>query len=136
MKVFSGMVSCIVVDDDPDIVDLFCELLEMSKIKVLAKGRDGKQAVELYEKFKPDVLFVDLSMPKFNGEYAIRKIHRSYPDAKIILLTGDARSESDLCESLKVYHVIHKPFNIRSIREFVTVALLDSAVNQNRWGKT
>jgi len=126
------MVSCIVVDDDLDIVNLFCELLEMSNVQVLAKGYDGKQAVDLYEKFKPDVLFVDLSMPKFNGEYAIRKIHRAYSDAKIILLTGDAENESELRESLNIDHVLHKPFNMRTIREFITVALLDRAVNQNK----
>ena len=54
------MVNCVVVDDDPDIVDLFCELLELSNVQVLAKGYDGKRAVELYEKFKPDALFVDI----------------------------------------------------------------------------
>ncbi|MCV0430654.1 response regulator [Nitrosopumilus sp.] len=126
------MVSCIVVDDDLDIVDLFCELLEISNVQVLAKGHDGKQAVELYEKFKPDVIFVDLSMPKFNGQYAITKIRRIHPDAKIILLTGDSGSESDLRETLDVDHVLHKPFNMRSIREFITVALLDSAVSKNK----
>jgi len=125
------MVSCIVIDDDPDIVKLFCELLEVSKIDVLAKGNDGKQAVELYDKFKPDVLFVDLSMPNFNGEYAIKNIRGSYPDAKIILLTGDSENESHLQETLKADHVLHKPFNIRTIRECVTIALLDSA-SKNR----
>jgi len=125
------MVSCVVVDDDPDIVDLFCELLELSKMEVLAKGHDGKQAIELYEKFKPDVLFVDLSMPKFDGEYAIKNIHSSHPNAKIILLTGNSGDESYLCQTLKVYHVLHKPFDMRLIREWVTVALLDSALKKD-----
>ena len=125
------MVSCIVVDDDPDIVKLFCELLELSKIDVLAKGNDGKQAVELYDKFKPDVLFVDFSMPNFNGEYAIKNVRDAHPDAKIILLTGDSGKESHLQETLKADHVLHKPFNMRTIRECVTVALLDSA-SKNR----
>ena len=124
------MVNCIVVDDDPDTVDLFSELLELSNVQILAKGYDGHQAIELYEKFKPNVLFIDLSMPKFSGEYAIRKIHVSNPDAKIILLTGDSGNESDLCKNLNVDHVLHKPFNMRSIREAITVALLDKAVKQ------
>lgn len=126
------MVSCIVVDDDIDIVDLFCELLEMSNVQVLAKGYDGQQAVELYEKFEPDVLFIDLSMPKFNGEYAISKIRVSHPNAKIILLTGDFENESVLCKNVNVDHVLHKPFNMRSIREFVTISLLDKAIKQEK----
>lgn len=126
------MVSCIVVDDDIDIVDLFCELLEMSNVQVLAKGYDGQQAVELYEKFEPDVLFIDLSMPKFNGEYAISKIRVSHPNAKIILLTGDFENESVLCKNVNVDHVLHKPFNMRSIREFITISLLDKAIKQEK----
>ncbi len=126
------MVSCIVVDDDIDIVDLFCELLDMSNVQVLAKGYDGQQAVELYEKFEPDVLFIDLSMPKFNGEYAISKIRVSHPNAKIILLTGDFENESVLCKNVNVDHVLHKPFNMRSIREFVTISLLDKAIKQEK----
>jgi len=125
------MVSCVVVDDDPNIVDLFCELLELSNVQILARGYDGKQAVELYEKFKPDILFVDISMPMYDGIYAIEHIRESYPNAKIIVLTGDSvDSSSLLCDSLKVNFVLHKPFNMRTIKEAMTVMLLESSVSE------
>ena len=122
------MVSCVVVDDDPDIVDLFCELLEISRVEVLGKGSDGSEAVELYKKFKPDVIFVDLSMPNYDGIYAVTNIRSMYPDARIIVLTGNAgRDERSLHEKHKVDYVLHKPFNMHTIRESITVSLLKSS---------
>jgi DNA-binding response OmpR family regulator len=123
------MVSCVVVDDDPDIVDLFCELLEMSNVEILAKGQDGLEAVELYDKFQPDVIFTDLSMPKHDGIYAIKNIRSIHPHAKIIVLTGDSSDDqSHLLNTLKVDFILHKPFNMRTIRESITIALLKSSV--------
>jgi len=126
------MVNCVVVDDDPDIVELFCELLKLSNVQILAKGYDGKQAIELYDKFKPDTLFVDISMPKYDGIYAIKHIRESHPNAKIIVLTGDSGENiSHLKDSLKVDFVLHKPFNMKTIREAVTVMLLESSISEN-----
>ena len=122
------MISCVVVDDDPDIVDLFCELLELSKIEIMGKGFDGSEAVKLYDKFKPDVLFVDLSMPNYDGIYAINNIRSLYPNAKIIVLTGDEGNNNlYLRETMKVDHILYKPFNMHTIKEAITVSLLKSS---------
>ena len=126
------MVSCVVVDDDPDIVDLFCELLELARVEILAKGNNGKQAVKLYEQFQPDVIFTDLSMPKYDGIYAIENIRNQYPDSKIIVLTGDSDDvQTHLLEELKVDFVLFKPFNMHTIKESITVTLLNSSISQN-----
>jgi len=129
LKNVRDMVSCIVVDDDPDVVDLFCELLEMSNIEIRAKGHDGLEAVKLYDQFQPDVLFIDLSMPKYDGIYAIKNIRSVYPHAKIIVLTGDSGdNQSYLLDSLKVDFILHKPFNMRTIKESITITLLSSSI--------
>ena len=121
------MVSCVVVDDEPDIVDLFCELLELSKVEILGKGYDGSEAIKLYTEFKPDVLFVDLLMPNYDGIYAIKNIRNLYPNAKIIVLTGDSgNNEPYLRNTLNVDYILHKPFNMHTIRESITVSLLKS----------
>lgn len=119
------MVNCIVIDDDQNIVDLFCELLAIIKVDVLAKGYDGKDAVKLYEKHVPDVVFTDLQMPTYDGLYAVENIKDKYPDAKIIMVTGDINAtESEILESLNV-HVIDKPFDIHTIKQTVTDVFLD-----------
>ena len=49
------MVNSIVIDDDQNILDMFCDFLDMLKIDVLATGSNGMEAVELYEKHSPDI---------------------------------------------------------------------------------
>ena len=53
------IITSIVIDDDLDTVELFSEYLEIKGIHVVGKGYDGKEAVELYQKLKPDVIFLD-----------------------------------------------------------------------------
>ena len=126
-----GMISCVVIDDDPDIVDLFCEMLELSRIEVLAIGYDGEEAVKLFDQFHPDVLFTDLSMPKYDGIRAIKEIRNQYPDAKIIVLTGDSgNSHSYLLDELQVDFILHKPFDMHAIKESITVTLLEKNIEQ------
>ena len=54
------MTSVLVIDDDRDTVEVFCEYLSIKDIKVLGKGYDGRTAVELYKEHKPDVVLLDV----------------------------------------------------------------------------
>jgi CheY-like chemotaxis protein len=97
----------------------------MIKIDVFAKGYDGKDAVKLYEKYVPDIVFTDLQMPAYDGMYAVEYIKDKNPDAKIIMVTGDINAaESAILESLNV-PVIDKPFDIHKIKQTVTDVFLD-----------
>ena len=120
------MVNCIVVDDDQSIVDVFCELLNLIGLDVLAKGTDGQDAVKLYEKYHPDLIFVDLIMPRYDGFYAIKNIRETNPNAKIVVITWNLMmEESDLLDSLKVMAVIYKPFDVQKIKQVVVDVFLD-----------
>jgi len=122
------MVSCIVIDDDQNIVDVFCEILDIIKVNVLATGNNGKDAVELYEKHVPDIVFTDLQMPEYDGQYAIENIKEKNGNAKIILVTGDLNAEdSVILDTLKV-PVINKPFDTHVIKQAVTDVLLAEGV--------
>lgn len=119
------MVSCVVVDDDPTILSVFCELLTMLSVDVLSTAQNGYDAVKKYEQFKPDVIFLDLIMPEYDGFYAIEKIIQHDPDAKIIIVTGYLeQSESELLNTFPVTEIIYKPFDINQIKNAITNALL------------
>jgi len=118
------MVSCIVIDDNPDIVDLFSDLLNTINVEILATGSNGMDAVTLYEKHVPDVVFTDLQMPKYDGFYAVENIKDKNPNAKIIVITGDLNARySDI---LNLFHipVITKPFNMNLIKQVMTDVFL------------
>jgi DNA-binding NarL/FixJ family response regulator len=62
-------------------------------IDVVAEASDGREAVALYERFQPDVVLMDLRMPRTDGLEATRAIVAAHPDARIVALTsyeGDA----------------------------------------------
>lgn len=112
------MVTAIIVDDYTDTVDVFCDYLVLKGVKVLGKGYNGKDAVELYQLHRPDIVFLDLMMPDYDGFYALEKIRRTNPDAKVIIITADVSEETTKkLDALKPTEVFIKPYNIEKIGE-------------------
>ncbi|QLH08603.1 response regulator [Candidatus Nitrosotenuis sp. DW1] len=110
----------IVVDDDSDTIEIFEEYLKLEKIPMLAKGFDGSQAVELYSKFRPDVVLLDIMMPDFDGFYAIEKIRAMDPDSKFVILTADITKETKArLEKLNSAAVLYKPYEIDEIVQVI-----------------
>lgn len=78
----------IIVDDDLLVAMSLKTILEAGKdIEVLCTGRDGKEAVELYEKYAPDIMLMDIQMKEMSGLEAAEKIIEKDSEAKILLLT-------------------------------------------------
>jgi len=57
------------------------------KFEIVGEAPDGRQAVRAVEKLGPDLVMMDLSMPRMTGMDAIREIKKRYPETKIIALT-------------------------------------------------
>jgi DNA-binding NarL/FixJ family response regulator len=55
--------------------------------EIIGEAGDGREAIRCVEKCKPNLILVDLSMPKMNGIDAIREIKRRFPETKILVLT-------------------------------------------------
>src|SRR5215218_10932153 len=78
----------VVVDDQAVVRQGFVALINtVADMEVIAEGTDGRQAVELYRKLRPDVLLTDLRMPTMSGVEAIAAIRREFPSARVIVLT-------------------------------------------------
>ena len=123
------MTSVIVVDDDRDTVEVFCEYLAIKNIKVLGRGFDGRTAVELYKKHKPDVVLLDVMMPDYDGFYGLEKIRKIDPDAKIIMVTADLTSDTEKkLVDLKASAMIYKPYEIDSVIETIEKVNKDNIV--------
>jgi RNA polymerase sigma factor (sigma-70 family) len=55
--------------------------------EVIGEAADGREAIRCVEKLKPDLILIDLSMPRMNGMEAIREIRRISKEVKILVLT-------------------------------------------------
>ncbi|MDE1872318.1 MAG: response regulator [Thaumarchaeota archaeon] len=119
--------TAIVVDDDEDTVNLFAEFLEICNVKVLGKAFDGNQAVELYQKIFPDLVFSDIMMAGYDGFYVIKKIRQINPHAIIVMITGDVRPETiDKLQELKADAIVYKPFDMKQVVDTVNKLLVNS----------
>jgi DNA-binding NarL/FixJ family response regulator len=81
--------SRIIVADDHSVVRSGLRLLLQSSpdFTVVAEAENGEEAVALVDRHKPDVVIMDISMPKLNGIEATGLMKQSNPDLKIIILT-------------------------------------------------
>ena len=108
--------TALVVDDDPDAVEMFSDYLEIKGIKIIGKCKDGKEGFESYKKLNPDVVFLDIMMPDYDGFYALQKIREVKSDAKVIMVTADMSSETKKkLREMKPTDVIYKPYNVEKI---------------------
>ena len=105
--------SVIVVDDDFDCLETLTEYLELKEIQVVAKAKDGKEAVEFFERYQPEVVLLDVIMSDYDGFYALEQIKSKNPNAKVIFLTGATSelTQKRLFES-DVDGLLFKPFDM------------------------
>ena len=78
----------VIADDDMLVSGALRTILEKDQdIEVQGIASNGKEAIELYRKYEPDVLLMDISMPKRNGFDTAKAIVKAFPDIRIIFLT-------------------------------------------------
>ena len=94
-----GKTKVLVVDDESIITMQISNMLESEGYDVVGTASDGGEAVTLAKKLHPDIILMDIIMPKESGLDAIPKINESLPDTTIIVLTA-LQSRAILMEAL------------------------------------
>ena len=113
-------INVIVVEDDFDSLEVLSEYLSLKDLNVLAKAKNGKEAVEIYEKFKPDIVLLDVLMPGYDGFYAVENIKKTDPSAKVIFVTAATMgpTQRKLFE-YEVEGIIFKPFEMEHLMDTI-----------------
>src|SRR5262245_51049935 len=84
-------VRVLLVDDHPLFVEAVKALLAGEpRVVVVGVARNGREAVELVPRLRPDVVLLDISMPVMDGIEAARQIAEAGSDARILVLTGSS----------------------------------------------
>lgn len=110
----------IIIDDDIDTVEIFRDYLEMKDVEVIDTGNNGKTAVELFLKHKPDVVLLDVMMPEHDGYFGLENILKKDNDAKVIMVTADKTKETrEKLIKLKASAILYKPYEIKTVLETI-----------------
>jgi two-component system, NarL family, response regulator DesR len=81
----------LVADDNPAIRKMLCRMFEAEEhYDLCAEAENGKQAIELALKHRPDLIILDLSMPVMDGLAAAHELKKLLPHVPIILFTQHA----------------------------------------------
>ena len=110
----------LLVDDDPEIVDSMRTLLESRGYQILV-ARDGNQGLAIAETEGPDLIVLDMMMPKRSGFLVLEKLRRSHPNpVRVIMITANEGSRHKAyAEMLGVDDYIRKPFAMDRLLESV-----------------
>lgn len=131
------MIRAVVVDDDKDTVALFAEIMQSNGIQVVGKGYNGQEAAFLYQKLKPDVIFLDIIMPVYDGIYGITKIRDMNPDAVVIITTNQMTINAQIAlNKLRPSAVIKEPIDVNEIIKTVNQLCAPSLDSENQMKKT
>jgi DNA-binding NarL/FixJ family response regulator len=98
-KEVSGL-RVLLVDDHPLYLEGLRNMLSTRGLQVVGTAHDGLEAVDLAGQLRPDLILMDVEMPRCNGLEATRRIKAELPDAKIVILTV-AAGDDTLLEALK-----------------------------------
>lgn len=110
------MARVLIVDDSVTSRRFLRNMIIEAGHEVVAEAVDGEDGIKKYEEFKPDIVTMDVTMPKKDGIDAVSDIIKIDPKAKIIMVTA-AGQQANIVEALKrgAADFIQKPFESNTI---------------------
>jgi len=108
----------LVVDDDPEIVQLFVDVLEADGRFEVATATTGYDAGVMTQRFRPDVVILDYMLPDVNGHVVCRTIRENpeLSDIRVLIISGVVNpAEVEKLMSAGADDFIKKPFNIENV---------------------
>jgi len=122
-------VTAIIVDDAANVIRVLSDLLESKGVNVVGTAFDGKGAVEIYKKTKPDVILLDVIMPNYDGIYALKEIRKIDNKANVIMVTADLKKETaQILTDLEASSIIYKPFDAEEM-----IKIIEKVTSTNLW---
>lgn len=118
------MANIMIADDSGAIRLVLKDILSIGKHTVVAEAADGEEAVELFFKNSPDMLLLDLAMPKKDGLIVLKEILEKDATAKIVLITAsDDQKIINQCLEIGALSCISKPFDFNLVLKQINESL-------------
>jgi two-component system chemotaxis response regulator CheY len=118
------MARVMIAEDSSATREMLRDSLEIGRHEIVAEATDGIETIQKYTATNPDVLLLDVSMPRKDGMSALREIMSSNPDAKIIMITADDNlSTIHQSSEAGAQAYLVKPFSSEEVLTAITMAL-------------
>jgi DNA-binding NarL/FixJ family response regulator len=141
------VIRVLAVDDHPLLREGIAALIGSTEdMELVGEASNGREALDLFRKYQPDITLMDLRMPEMNGIDAIGAIRGEFPDARIIVLTthpGDVQVSralkagargyllkgmlrKELAETIQAVHAGHKRLSSEAAAEIAEHTIDDA----------
>ncbi len=117
------MVRVMIADDAPVVRGLLKDILSVTDHELVAEAVDGDDTIEKFAATKPDVLLLDIDMPKKDGITTLMEIKRMDPNAKVVMVT--VHDEMDMiqdCIKAGALTYVVKPFDTEQLMNAILFA--------------
>jgi two-component system chemotaxis response regulator CheY len=108
----------IVVDDQPAVREVVADTIQYAGHEIVGTAKDGMEAVELAKELQPDVVVMDILMPRMNGVDAMKAILAAKTAKRVLLMSGEYRSlgvTRDEMVRQGAAGFMEKPFNVTEL---------------------
>ncbi len=110
-------ISLLYIEDDHDIQEIYLDSIQ-EQVDIVYTASDGEEGYEVYLKHKPDIILLDIDMPKLDGLSLAKKIRESDSSVKIIITTAYGEQDK-LLQAIELYLIkyILKPIDPTILKE-------------------
>jgi two-component system, chemotaxis family, chemotaxis protein CheY len=114
----------VVVDDDSMMREMLKLMLRGEDYSVVGEASNGQDAITQCEKLKPDLVLLDIIMPKMDGLQALEEIHKVSPESIVLMVSADATMDK-VAEAIKkgASGFVVKPLKASSVLDRIETIL-------------
>jgi two-component system chemotaxis response regulator CheY len=125
----------LIVDDSVFARKNLARMIESFGGQVAGEAGDGMTAIAEYEKTKPDIVLMDITMPQMEGIEAAEKIVKQHPDARVVMVSSVGYQENIVAALQRgARHFVQKPVKPEVLYEVIKYVLGDDALVANAAG--
>lgn len=118
------MANILIVDDSRTSRKVLREILEEAGHTIVGESVDGEDGYLKYKKLKPELVTLDITMPKLDGIEALQLIKKSDEDAKVVMITAAGQKEK-MMQAIKygAAEFIAKPYETDDVKQIINKVL-------------
>ena len=115
-NIMSDKRTILVVEDEIDLNELYCEWLEHHDFEVIGNAKNGLEAIHIIQEKNPQYVILDTRMPDYDGYYVLKKLRELHKDCKIIIVSGclDCNYEEN-----EIIGILRKPCKLQEIKNII-----------------